>query len=56
MAVLLLKKTPSGYPVKVYDEERCICDLIKDKKSVDLQFFSQALNVEAKVRMYMEVL
>lgn len=69
-------KTPSGYPVKVYDEERCICDLIKDKKSVDLQIFVQslkgyfgkrcnprkiikyarALNVEAKVRMYMEVL
>ena len=69
-------KTPSGYPVKVYDEERCICDLIKDKKSVDQQIFTQslkgyfgkrcnprkiikyarALNVEAKVRMYMEVL
>ena len=62
--------------VRIYDEERCICDLIKDKKSIDLQIFTgalkayfghrcnprkiikyaKALNVEDKVRMYMEVL
>lgn len=69
-------KTPQGYFVRIYDEERCICDLIKDKKSIDLQIFTgalkayfghrcnprkiikyaKALNVEDKVRMYMEVL
>lgn len=69
-------KTPQGYDVRVYDLERCICDLIKDKKSIDVQVYTQALkeyfgemcnprkivkyarmlNVEQKVRIYMEVL
>lgn len=69
-------KTPQGYDVRVYDLERCICDLIKDKKSIDVQVYTQALkeyfgekcnprkivkyarmlNVEQKVRVYMEVL
>ncbi|RKM63315.1 abortive infection protein [Butyrivibrio sp. XB500-5] len=35
--------TPQGYTVKIYDHERCICDLIKDKKSVDTQIYSQAM-------------
>lgn len=35
--------TPQGYRVKVYDEERCLCDLIKDKKKVDKQLFTQAI-------------
>ena len=68
--------TPQGFSVKAYDEERCICDLIKDRKKVDSQIFIQAIreyflnrldsrkmikyskqmNVEEKVRMYMEVL
>ena len=69
-------KTSQGYDVRVYDLERCICDLIKDKKSIDVQVYTQALkeyfgekcnprkivkyarmlNVEQKVRIYMEVL
>jgi predicted transcriptional regulator of viral defense system len=36
-------KSPQGYDVKVYDLERCICDLIKDKKSIDSQIYTQAL-------------
>lgn len=36
-------KTPQGYEVKAYDLERCICDLIKDKKSMDAQIYTQAL-------------
>ena len=35
--------TPQGYEVKTYDLERCICDLIRDKKSVDVQIYTQAL-------------
>ena len=35
--------TPQGYRVKVYDEERCLCDLIKDKKKIDKQLFIQAV-------------
>ena len=35
--------TPQGYRVKVYDEERCLCDLIKDKKKIDNQLFTQAV-------------
>ena len=29
-------KTPQGYDVRAYDLERCICDLIRDKKDIDL--------------------
>lgn len=36
-------KSPQGYEVKAYDLERCICDLIRDKKSIDVQVFAQAL-------------
>lgn len=35
--------TPQGYRVKVYDEERCLCDLIKAKKKIDKQLFMQAI-------------
>ena len=35
--------TPQGYSVRVYDPERCICDLIKDRDNVDKQIFIQAL-------------
>ena len=35
--------TPQGSRVKVYDEERCLCDLIKDKKKIDKQLFTQAV-------------
>lgn len=35
--------TPQGYKVKVYDKERCICDLIKDRKKIDKQMYTQAI-------------
>ena len=35
--------TPQGYMVKVYDEERCICDLLKDRKRIDKQIYTQAI-------------
>lgn len=36
-------KSPQGAMVKVYDRERCICDLIRDKSQVDMQLYAQAI-------------
>ena len=36
-------RSPQGATVKVYDRERCICDLIRDKDHVDMQLFTQAI-------------
>lgn len=35
--------TPQGYSVRVYDPERCICDIIRDKGNMDGQIFVQAM-------------
>ena len=35
--------TPQGFNVKVYDKERCVCDLIWSKDSVDMQVYTQVL-------------
>lgn len=35
--------SPQGAVVRLYDKERCICDLIRDKNQMDLQLFSQAI-------------
>lgn len=40
---IITLKTPQGYEVKAYDLERCICDLIRDKKHIDVQIYTQAL-------------
>lgn len=41
-------KTPSGHTVRAYNQERCICDLLKakrcKKRGVDSQIFAGALN------------
>ena len=29
--------------MKLYDRERCICDLIRDKTQVDVQLYTQAI-------------
>ena len=36
-------ETSFGQPIVLYDKERCICDLIKDRKKVDKQLFTDAL-------------
>lgn len=36
-------RTPFGASVRLYNKERCICDLIRNKNDVDLQLFTQAL-------------
>jgi hypothetical protein len=35
--------SPQGGKIWLYDKERCICDLIRDKKNTDPQVFIQGL-------------
>ena len=35
--------SPQGATVRLYDKERCICDLIRDKDRIDMQLYSQAI-------------
>jgi predicted transcriptional regulator of viral defense system len=37
------KKTPFGQKVNVYDRERTICDIVKNKSNMDTQIFSDAM-------------
>lgn len=36
-------KTPQGNKVKVYDMERCICDIIRSKKRMDMEHIKYAV-------------
>lgn len=74
---LTFTKSPFGMKIRVYDIERTICDIIKNKNKMDIEIFTKALqrysrskekdlnklmryakklNVDKKVREYMEVL
>ena len=35
--------TPQGFTVNVYDMERCICDVVQNRKNVDSEVFSQSM-------------
>ncbi|MBR5786348.1 MAG: type IV toxin-antitoxin system AbiEi family antitoxin domain-containing protein [Clostridia bacterium] len=35
--------SPQGARLKLYDKERCICDLIRNKDQVDIQIYTQAI-------------
>ncbi len=35
--------SPQGGRVRLYDKERCICDLIRDKEKTEMQLYSQAI-------------
>ena len=35
--------SPQGGKILVYDKERCICDIIRNRKQTDPQIFSQAI-------------
>ena len=35
--------SPQGARVKLYDKERCIYDLIRNKDQVDIQIYTQAI-------------
>lgn len=36
-------KSPQGGLIRLYDKERCICDLIRDKKDMDMQLYTQTM-------------
>ena len=36
-------ESPMGSSIRLYDKERCICDLIRDRKHTDMQIYSQAI-------------
>ncbi len=42
--------SPQGATVRLYDKERCICDLIRDKNNVDMQLYSQAIKIYFKTK------
>lgn len=35
--------SPQGGKIKIYNKERCICDIIRNRKRTDPQIFTQAL-------------
>ena len=37
-------RSPQGGMVRLYDRERCICDLVRDKEQIEMQLYSQAIN------------
>ncbi|MCR5777596.1 MAG: type IV toxin-antitoxin system AbiEi family antitoxin domain-containing protein [Lachnospiraceae bacterium] len=40
---LTMAQTFAGNSVRIYDRERCICDIIKNKKRMDIQVFQMAI-------------
>lgn len=44
-------KTSLGNTVRAYDRERCICDILREKKRMDIQVFRTALNTYFQVRL-----
>ena len=36
-------QSPQGGMVRLYDRERCICDLIRDKDQMEMQLYTQAI-------------
>lgn len=42
--------SPQGAKIRVYDRERTICDLVKNRKNMDMQLYGNALNVYFKSR------
>lgn len=37
-------ESPYGNPIKIYDAERCICDMLKNKESYDIETYSKIIN------------
>lgn len=46
---LIELKSPFGMNIKVYDIERTICDIIKNKSKIDIEIFTKALKDYAKM-------
>ena len=37
-------QSPYGNPIKIYNAERCICDILKNPDSVDLEVYNKIIN------------
>lgn len=46
----MMKNTPFGNPVPVYDAERTICDLVRSRNKIEVQTFQSALRQYAKCK------
>ena len=40
---LISINSPFGNQIKIYDTERCICDIIRNKKNIELELFNKAI-------------
>lgn len=40
--------SPYGMKIKVYDKERTICDIVKNRKNMDMEIFSKAIKIYIK--------
>ena len=36
-------QSPQGAVIRLYDKERCLCDLIKDRNQIEKQLYVQAI-------------
>lgn len=36
--------SPYGNPIKIYNAERCICDILKNPNSVDIELYNKIIN------------
>ncbi len=36
--------SPYGNPIKIYNAERCVCDILKNSNSVDLEVYNKIVN------------
>ena len=45
---LIVINSPFGLKIKTFDIERTICDIIKDKKNMDIEIFTNALKMYAE--------
>ncbi len=43
-------QSPQGGLIRLYDKERCLCDLIKDKNQIEKQLYVQAIREYFKAR------
>ena len=47
---LTVKESPTGYPVRCYNIERTLCDLLRSRRTVDYQELTNAFKVYVKRR------
>jgi len=43
-------QSPFGMPIKIYDLERTICDIVRDKNKMDTEIFAKAIKQYAKYK------